>query len=372
MNHSLLQGQTLYRSDPIAYLLVEKLHCSPFSAGMGSVAISVVFSLLTALISNTLWSKPGQVGLLQDWVPWIAAILINPVVFGYYLWSFRATSDVIQNLEVSNVVKIDELEIEQMTSTLYQKKWRYLLSLVSAVGFSVFIFFTQTHLEKSWAGSGFLPNLSISVATLIVVYVGSMLILNLINNIQILHNIFRRKKLNVNPLHPDRAGGLRPLSDYSLKTAYLIGILGAWTGVVGYQIITQGSRQDYWYLGLMVLLYIFLSITCFFGPLLTAHRGMKKAKEDLLHGIARQFESDYSQIQSGLIEDAETLKKRTEKIRELRAVYTMTDEFPVWPFNVQTFRRYLLTVPAPLIAPLIGLLQKSLGVLLKQWGVSLG
>ena len=197
-----------------------------------------------------------------------------------------------------------------------------------------------------------------------------MLILNLINNIQIFHRILKEKKLSVNPLHPDRAGGLRPLSDYSLKTAYLISILGVWTGVVAYQIVTQGSKQDYWYLGLMVLLYVILSVTCFFGPLLTAHTGMEKAKEELLHEIARQFESDYSQIRSGLIEDAETLKKRTEKIRELRAVYTMTDEFPVWPFNVQTFRRYLLTVPAPLLAPLLGLLQKVLGLLLKKWGIS--
>ncbi|MBW4578993.1 MAG: hypothetical protein KME42_05370 [Tildeniella nuda ZEHNDER 1965/U140] len=372
MNNSLLKERSLYRSDPVAYFLVEKLRCSSNSIIVWSITVSVVLSLLTALLSNTLWSKPGQVGLLQDWVPWIAAIVINPVVFGYYLWSFRATRNVIQNLETSDVVEIDELEIEPIISTLYHQKWRSLLALASGISFSTFVFSAQTHLEKSWGGSGYLPNLSISVATLIVVYVGSMLILNLINNIQIFHRIFKEKKLNVNPLHPDRSGGLRSLSDYSLKTAYLISILGVWTGIVGYQIITQGSKQDYWYLGLMVLLYIVLSITCFFGPLLTAHRGMEKAKEDLLHEIARQFESDYSQIRTGLTEDAETLKKRTEKIRELRAVYTMTDEFPVWPFNVQTFRRYLLTVPAPLLAPLLGLLQKVLGLLLKKWGISLG
>ncbi|MBW4695527.1 MAG: hypothetical protein KME27_27575 [Lyngbya sp. HA4199-MV5] len=372
MTHNSLQERSLYRSDPVAYFLVEKLECSRISIVVWSIALSVALSLITAWVSNTVWSKPGQTGLLQDWVPWIAAIVINPVIFGYYLWSFQATGKVIQNLKDSKVVEIAESDIGQTILTLYYQKWRALLALASGVGFSSFVFSAQTHLEKSWGGSGFLPNLSISIATLVIVYVGSMLILNLINNIQIFHKIFKEKTLNVNPLHPDRSGGLRSLSDYSLKTAYLISILGVWTGIVGYQIITQGSKQDYWYLGLMVLLYIVLSVTCFFGPLLTAHQGMERAKEVLLHEIAKQFESDYSQIHGGLKEDAETLKKRTEKIRELRAVYTMTDEFPVWPFNVQTFRRYLLTVPAPLLAPLLGLLQKALGLLLKQWGISLG
>lgn len=372
MTNNSLQERSLYRFDPVAYFLIEKLGCSPINVVVWSIAISVALSLITALVSNTLWSKPGHTGLLQDWVPWIAAIVINPVIFGYYLWSFQATSKVIQNLKASKVLEIVESEIEPIILTLYHQKWRSLLALASGVGFSTFVFAAQTHLEKSWGGSGYLPNLSISIATLVVVYTGSMLILNLINNIQIFYKIFRDKELNVNPLHPDRSGGLRSLSDYSLKTAYLISILGVWTGIVGYQIVTQGSKQDYWYLGLMVLLYIVLSITCFFGPLLTAHRGMENAKEELLHKIAQQFALDYSQIHSGLTEDAETLKKRTEKIRELRAVYTMTDEFPVWPFNVQTFRRYLLTVPAPLLAPLLGLLQKALSLLLKKWGISLG
>jgi hypothetical protein len=70
MNHSPLE-RNLYRSDSIAYLLVEKLHWGPLSAGWGVIAIGVVFELLIALVSNTLWFSTGQIGLLQDWIPWI-------------------------------------------------------------------------------------------------------------------------------------------------------------------------------------------------------------------------------------------------------------------------------------------------------------
>ncbi|QSJ14518.1 hypothetical protein JYQ62_21685 [Nostoc sp. UHCC 0702] len=365
MNHR-LQENKLCRSDPIAYLLLEKLHFSPLSAGLWSLAIAVIFYLLVALVSHTLWLKAGHRGLLQDPIPWIAAIVINPVVVGYYLWSFQAINSVINNIDASNVVKIDRLKIERISSFLYYKRLRNLFALGSGVGIGILVFVTQPNLSKSWTSSGLLPNLSVTIATLIIIYMGTILILNLINNIQILHRIFRKKNLNINPLHPDRCGGLRPLSDYSLKAAYLITILGFWISIISYQTITQSRGQDYWYIYFIVILYISLSLACFFGPLLTAHRGMEEAKKKLLHKIAHQFQADYSQIHNSLTEDAETLKIRTEKVRELRTFYTMTDEFPVWPFDVQTFRRYLLSVTTPLLTLLVGLLQKYLEILLKK------
>lgn len=365
-----LQKRNFYSSDPVANLLIEKLKLSPLAFGLLSIAILSGLSFLTAWVSNTLWSKPGQAGLLQDWFPWVWVLLFNPVVLGYYLWSFKAIDKVIKDLEESDVVETDESEIKGIALNPYNQKWRKFLALASAAIFSTSVFFTQRTL-KNWYGSGLLPALAVTIATFVIVYMGSMLVLNLITNVLILHRILGKENLglNVNPLHPDRCGGLRPLSDYSLKTAYLAAVLGIMVGLIEYQFITQGVGGVYWFVHLIVPLHITLSIACFFGPLLAAHTGMKRAKEKVLHKIARQFQEDYSQIGNSLNGDAETLKKGTEKIKELRAFYSMTDEFPVWPFDVQTFRRYLLTVPTPLIPPIIGLLTKLIAPLLKKWGI---
>ncbi|MEH2300072.1 MAG: hypothetical protein V7K88_13880 [Nostoc sp.] len=59
--------------------------------------------MFTAFLSNTLWSRQGQMGLLQDWIPWLVGLFINPVTLGYYLWSFQAIDQVIQELEISDV-----------------------------------------------------------------------------------------------------------------------------------------------------------------------------------------------------------------------------------------------------------------------------
>ena len=296
-------------------------------------------------------------------------LFINPVVLGYYLWSFQAIDRVIQDLEASDVLETDTAQIDQIVHNAYNRRWRTFLALGSAVSFSILIFATRSGLNNSWTGSGILPALAATIATCVMVYMGSMLVLNLIANVWVLHSILGSKevKLNVNPLHPDRCGGLRSLSNYALKTAYLAAVLGLMVGFIEYQFITQGVGRVYWFVHLIIPLHISLSIACFFGPLLAAHRGMRKAKDELLHEIARQFQTDYSQIRDSLTGDAEAFKKGNEKIKELRAFYTFTDEFPVWPFDVQTFRRFLLTVPSPLLP----LLPKLIGVLLKKWGINL-
>lgn len=374
-----LQKRNLYRFDPIAFLLLEKFRLAPVTFGLWSMAGGSGLYLLTAWASDTLWSKPGQMGLLQDWFPWIWVLFIVPVVLGYYLWSFQAIDRVIQELEASDVLEIDATEIEainQIALRGYQSKWRKLLALGSAIIFSIFVFMTRFGLSNSWTSSHLLPILMITVATFVVVYMGSVLVLNLMTNIWILHHILKRelerKEFNVNPLHPDRCGGLRSLSSYALKTAYLVAVLGIMVGFIEYQFILRGSGQANWFVHLIVPLHVLLSIVCFFGPLLAAHRGMKRAKEELLREIAKQFQADYSQIHSSLVGDAEALKKGSEKIKELRAFYTLTNEFPVWPFDVQTLRQFLLTVSAPFLPLLLGILQKLLGVFLKQWGIELG
>ena len=371
-NHKFTQKRNLHRFDPVAYLVIEKFRLSALTFGLLAAVTATGVYLFTAWISNTLWSKQGQMGLLQDWIPWLVGLFINPVTLGYYLWSFQAIDQVIQELEISDVLEIDKLEIDQFVINLYSQKWRKLSALASAIFFSTIVFIIRPRLESSWTSSSLLPILTITIATFAVVYMGSILVLNLITNIWIFYRILGKKDLDVNPLHPDRCGGLRCLSDYSLKTAYLVGVLGIWIGVIEYQVITQDVGKGFWFVHLVIPLYIFLSMECFFGPLLAAHSGMKRAKEESLHKIARQFRAEYSGIYTSLAEDTEAFKKKSEKIQQLRTLYTMTDELPVWPFDVKTFRRYLLTVPTPLIGILSGIGKNLLINLLKQQGIKLG
>ncbi|MEH2081048.1 MAG: hypothetical protein V7K89_13900 [Nostoc sp.] len=43
------------------------------------------------------------------------------------------------------------------------------------------------------------------------------------------------------------------------------------------------------------------------------------------------------------------MKKEATKPQKLRSIYTLTNDFPVWPFDVTTFCQYLLSVLTPLL-----------------------
>ncbi|MBE9048963.1 hypothetical protein IQ243_00770 [Nostocales cyanobacterium LEGE 11386] len=349
-----MQEQDFYRADPLARWLIDKCHLTPVSLGMLSIVITSGLYLLVAVLTKTLILNGSQLGLLQDWFAWVWICLLNPVIFGYYLWSFKGIYRLIQYLDQSDIVETSEAEINLVLSP-YQKSWRQFLALATGAAFAIWYFTVQQNVYN-WTGSdNGIPALTGAINAFAIFYVGTILVLTLITNVWVLHELLGNKQLNINPLHPDRCGGLSPLSQYSLNTAYLAAIAGTMITLGRYQFISQGIAQQYWYFNLIILLYIPISLICFFGPLLAARRGMRKAKEELLSAIAKQFQADYVRVHTSLSNDAENLKKEAAKLQELRSLYTLTNEFPVWPFDVTTLRQYLLSVVTPLIPLLLKL-----------------
>lgn len=347
-----MQDKDFYSADPLARWLIDKYSLKPIGFGLISILIASAIYLLVAAITQTVILDGNYLGLLQDWFAWVWICLLNPVIFGYYLWSFKAIYHLIQYLDKTDIVDVSEEEINFVLSP-YQQKWRKFLALGIAIAFGIWYFSVQKNVHN-WTGSdGGLPALTGAVNGAAIFYSGTILVLTLISNVWVLHTLLGSKKLNINPLHPDRCGGLSPLSQYSLNTAYLVAIFGMMITLSNYQFITQGISQKYWYFNLIIVIYIPLSLVCFFGPLLAARKGMKKAKEELLGEIAKQFQLDYRRAYTSLSGDAELLKKESAKLQELRSLYTLTNEFPVWPFDVTTLRQYLLSVATPLFPLLI-------------------
>lgn len=347
-----MEEKDFYSADPVARLLINKYSLKPISLGLISILIASIVYLIAATISHTLTLDGKYLGLLQDWFAWVWVCLLNPVIFGYYLWSFKAIYNLIQYLQKTDIVDVAETEINSVLSP-YEQKWRKFLALGIAIAFGIWYFSVQKNVYN-WTGSdGGLPALIGAINGVAIFYSGTILVLTLITNVWVLHKLLGSKKLNINPLHPDRCGGLSILSQYSLNTAYLVAIFGMMITLSNYQFIVQGIAQKYWYFNLIIILYIPLSLICFFGPLLAARKGMRRAKEELLSEIGKQFQADYQRTHKSLGVDAEVLKKESAKLQELRSLYTLTNEFPVWPFDVKTFRQYLFSVATPLFPLLI-------------------
>lgn len=352
------------------------MRLSPLSMGAATILLSVIIYFTTALLSKSLLESTRLDGYYylpllstHDFLPWVVAVGIVPVVLGYYLWSFGSLNEVITQLSDTGVISLSEDDIDALsrrTKKLYESRAKRLLMLLSATIFSYFVFCTRHSFTLpidgfryySWTATP-LAQVVVTTVTFPVVYMGTGLVLNLLANISLLHTLFARElsqdEFRVNPLHPDRCGGLRPLSRYSLKTVFLCATTGLLVGLIVLQQLRGDSAnlQDIapQYIALLVIEVVFSGVL-FFGPLWQAHDGMALAKEKLLGLIAHEYDREYGKGLDNITDDIAVITKHAEKIAALKRFYAITDEFPVWPFNASALRQFGLSLTAPL-APLL-------------------
>ena len=143
--------------------------------------------------------------------------------------------------------------------------------------------------------------------------------------------------------------------NYSLKIAYLAAIFGI---VIAIFVYRYGEIESYsqWVIFLGIPLYIVVSLACFLIPLYSSHVGMNKIKLKLLKSISIKLHEEYLIANNGLNEDPETLTNEVDKIQQIRGLYDMTIRFPAWPFDVETKRKYLLSVMTPIVTILYPIL----------------
>ena len=330
--------------DPVAKFLFEKMQLSPVSFAVTWTIIIVAMGLLTALLTGTLKE------LMSDWVWWVWTLLFTPVIAGYYLWSSHAIDGVLLGLEDSEILRIPE-EDQNVVIGYFEKPWRSILSVCMMVVIGILYFLTREELA-GFASASLAVKLTTSVAYAVLAYYAIMLVINLVINYWAIRRVVQGKELNINPLHPDRCGGLKILSDYSIKVVYLNAIFGILVSISAYRLYLIGSL---WASVFLVALYLGVATISFFAPLSTAHEEMDEAKTKLLLKLGKQFWKEYLAAHNA-VEDSEALKGELTKIKQLQELYDLTREFPVWPFDTTTLRRFFLTISSPLIPAIIGFL----------------
>jgi hypothetical protein len=349
-----MEGSEFYRSDPLARLLKDKLRLTPVNLALLWTGTVLCVGFFTSLFSSVLFSQGEKVGFLQDWVGWVWNLFFTPVLAGYYLWSADAIAGVIRELQESDTVDISVSDVGLIMDA-YQRPWRKLVSVGVAVIAGVLYFLGQGYFE-SYSSAALAPRIGLTVTSTVGAYGASMLILTFITNGWALWRILRDKEFDINPLHPDRCGGLKAMSTYSLRTAFMVAVFGMVIGLSEYRAIVYKPPPVGWAVHFSIPLYIVAAPACFFAPLTTAHAGMEEAKGSLLNNIAQQFRHDYLRLHNELGGDAEVLKQGIAKIQQLQTLYELTSRFPVWPYDVGTLRTFLTSITSPLLPPIIGLL----------------
>lgn len=348
----------LYSRDPFASFLIERLKLTPLKAFFLLLFITI---LLYALLS------PREIFTTSAVLSWLWRLVLFPSLGGYYLWLYQLMPGLLADLDQKSTVDINPDDWALMSKTYQNFRWSYLAISISTL--SVAFFITARLREQRWAESWLLELLK-TFAVSFGSYMAVMTALILSINTWLIWKLLRPKTIHIEPLHSDGCGGLGVLTQYALKTAYVIATFGIIVGIIEHRFITRGMASELWVVHLTVPLYIGLSLVSFFGPLVTAHHKMLDAKRNLLDRISEQFQIDYQRLlKLNADSNTESLEKSINKIKQIDLIHERTRQFPVWPFNTQALRKYFLSLIAPLLPPVVGLLQQGIHLLLKQWGL---
>ena len=364
-NSTSLNAADFVMGDPLAKFLVIRRKWSPLQVGLLAYLWAISSSLVIALIGGTLQRGTGYVALVEDYLYLISETALIPTLWGYYTWMIAAPVRVFSELAESKVYMPTAKEIDA-TRKILGRRWQTPVSLFLAVIIGV-VYFMQHQVMSVpfWFATN--PIL-LGIRTALVIVPTGFITWSSVFRYIANTRLFRHSlsDVHIHPLHPDRAGGLRPLGRYALSTTYIIALGGSVVALAEYYAWTHGTFSTAYYYHVALILYFILAPANFFAPLSSAHNAMQRAKDDLILRISRQFNQDFSKAYSELEGSAEELKDHIEKIEQLQRLHSMTNSFPVWPFDIDTIRRFVLTMTSPVFTVAVAVIINVLTNMLTQ------
>jgi len=156
--------------------------------------------------------------------------------------------------------------------------------------------------------------------------------------------------------HPDNCGGLSPLGNLCLWSAFLVGIWGillsAWVVVAR----MPQTKIDDVYVQIaysMLIAVLIIALLCFFYPLWSVHIAMLAGQSEVRRHLWK-IGADIHQIESDLLQQTDSLKfdedeNNLNRLDFLRARYKELDSYPVWPFDIIIIKKLALSQSVPIL-----------------------
>jgi len=224
----------------------------------------------------------------------------------------------------------------------YNNRYGTVLAVLVGLGFSVYNYFSK---PGTWLGvGGGVGAVYARVFIAVNVYIICVVVYKCAVTAWGIGKILRLR-IDVQPMHPDRCGGLRPIGQLSLAINYFVVIVMVYFALVF--IFDPLPRQQPFYLVLYLIFY-FLGPWLVYACLAPANKRMSERKDQARARLNRTFAAYYERIAGG--DNQETFKMEAAgSIPALYDLYRIVDRMPVWPFDLASMTRFAITYALPFI-----------------------
>jgi hypothetical protein len=344
---------------------------------VASVALTYAPLLFTAIISPlSLWTPTAELHLpfLRDWNIAFAFLVSFPtlvVLLATDDHEFRGSLGLIRS---QGVICINAFDLSKITES-WESRFRTVNVLAQSIGVGIGLALAWMTLKLYLP-----PTVGFWIATkgrLLPVgyaywYCITLLYALITNYVVrcITFTVFLNKLVDLStihllPFHPDKCGGLRPIGRLGLRNQYTLTILGL--NVVILALVSLHSLPKLPFLIMTsAAAYLILGPIVFMGPLLPFRRGMLRTKADWMGEVAKRLRVEFErlrvQIQTGQIS-----KEDEDFVDRLRKIGSVIDEFPVWPLDARTLRKFASAYVVPLISLCFSVVGKYFMAIMAHW-----
>jgi len=180
--------------------------------------------------------------------------------------------------------------------------------------------------------------------------------------------IMKAGTVHMLPLHPDKAGGLRPLGELGLRNQYPLTLFGV--NVVLVVVISNIFLTVTPLLAALLIAagaaYVVIGGAVFVGPLLPFRDAMIGNKAYLMSGVAQRIRAELDRLRKKL--PASSISKDDEdSIDRLRKIGALIDELPIWPFDTITLRKIATAYWTPIVSAALAVATKFGPDLIKSY-----
>jgi hypothetical protein len=359
MDDSLLRLQNSERLSKV----LKRIRLTPLGVAILVAALNLLINLPLAMHFGAWLPSAKSKGLAAEPSSWLYDFLIQPVILGYFCWLQTAIEQLFRELAHKRVLE-SEVHLQKVLTKFQKRLQSRWLSRIAAMLSLVFmawfaLAFTKSSIpspSQSWVTVH--PAIVWARIPVIVVAFYALIIdiYDLIIIIVALNDLLRNQKIRVEPFNPDKAGGLGSIGRFSANISYGIGALGLVLSVNVIQAPANLINLSDYTLVLMLSLYLLLAPIIFFLPLWTAHTAMVAYREHLLTEVSVEFDAVFTQLRALHLEDTCQNEPLLRKIRQLNELHMLINQFPVWPFNTESFRKFFSIVLSPLVPGVFSLI----------------
>jgi hypothetical protein len=358
-----------YRHDPLLRAFVwlnSKSWLLLFA--VGAVANYGVLALLVYASKDSGSPQQLRIPLWKDPFGYFNWILVVPALYVLSTGFLIRLGTLVPDLRRSGVVDVNNARTRERCDRFKSRldsPWIAVFAFVAAAAAAAIIARTHSYPLDHWS--------SIAAAKVFLVAEGAVkayIVATLAARVAVvvifLRRVFRNPEhgrpddagVTIEPLHPDRCGGLGVLGSMSiaLSTTVAALALNMSNPLIARAINGYGSFTPVSYLELLA--YFTFIPAAFVLPLSAPHCYMKQAKETLLAGLSVNFEAQQREVLVKVQSGAALKDEDVEGLLNVRSLYNLGMKMPVWPFDVQTLSRVVSAVVIPLgiaiVSSLIG------------------